>query len=139
MDTAAAARALDLSSTAADGRQSAQQSHAALPRARDTGLRHDLVFAHAGVSRVVSAPASTTIVCTTQAPKDSAAQDLETKTPQSRFINCAGGAELPTETCGVVLTGSGCGVSGTPLPWRCVASINQLLKCSSANQRYPLF
>ena len=110
MDTAAAARALDLSSTAADGRQSAQQSHAALPRARDTGLRHDLVFAHAGVSRVVSAPASTTIVCTTQAPKDSAAQDLETKTPQSRFINCAGGAELLTETCGVVPTRSGCGV-----------------------------
>ena len=81
----------------------------------DTGLRHDLVFAHAGVSRVVSAPASTTIVCTTQAPKDSAAQDLETKTPQSCFINCAGGAELPTEICGVVLTGSGCGVSGTPV------------------------
>ena len=25
------------------------------------------------------------------------------------------------------------------LPWRCVASINQLLKCSSTNQRYPLF
>ena len=34
----------------------------ALPRARDAGLRHDFVFAHEGFSRVVSAPASTTIV-----------------------------------------------------------------------------
>ena len=34
-----------------------------------------------------------------------------TKTPRPRSINCAGGAELLTETCGVALTGSGCGLS----------------------------
>ena len=35
----------------------------------------------------------------------------KTKTPRPRSINCAGGAELLTETCGVALTGSGCGLS----------------------------
>ena len=34
-----------------------------------------------------------------------------TKTSRPRSINCAGGAELLTETCGVALTGSGCGLS----------------------------
>ena len=105
MDTAAAARALDFSTTAADGRQSAQQLHAALPRARDTGLRHDLVFAHAGVSRVVSAPASTTIVYISSAGRQSCRRPQDKETTVT-VLNCAGGKELLTETCGVALTGS---------------------------------
>ena len=35
----------------------------------------------------------------------------KTKIPRPRSINCAGGAKLLTQTCGVALTGSGCGLS----------------------------
>ena len=33
------------------------------------------------------------------------------KAPRPRFLNCAGGTELLTESCSVALTGSGCGFS----------------------------
>ena len=33
------------------------------------------------------------------------------------FINCASEADLLTETCGVALTGNGCGVYETPMAW----------------------
>ena len=44
---------------------------------------------------------------TTVLPKSPRPQDPKTKTPQPRSINCAGKAELLTETCGVTLTGNG--------------------------------
>ena len=44
---------------------------------------------------------------TTVLPKSPRPQDPKTKAPQPRSINCAGKAELLTETCGVTLTGNG--------------------------------
>ena len=51
--------------------------------------------------------------CTSQAPEAIASQNLKTRTSRPRLINCAGEAEQLTETCGVTLTGSGCGFSET--------------------------